>query len=68
MDDDGRAREEGQERRRTTRLYENTDTGGVAVFVRYMRPGAGPTCAVIVREPRNAWGRFKHLGRRVFGR
>ena len=59
----------GQERVvRTSKLYQNVDIGGVAAFVRYLRPGAAPTCAVIVREPRDAWGRFKHLGRRVFGR
>ena len=49
-------------------VYVNQDTGGVAVFVRYLRPDAGPTCAVIVREPRNAWGRIKHLGRRMVAR
>ncbi len=53
---------------RTSRLYENVDTGGVAIFVRYEKPGKGPTCAVIAREPRNAWGRIKHLGRRMVAR
>jgi hypothetical protein len=49
-------------------LFQNEDTGALAIFVDHKGTRNPVACSVLVREPRNPWGKVKSLVRNLIPR